>query len=279
MSKELDKLKELGAQKIYEDTHIPLKYVQSVIYESFEGLNKVQFLGFVSILEREYNQNLSALKDTGLEYFNENPQEEHVNSAFFIAPKKARNFKLFYILVALLIFVFVAYKSLEDDSLERSSNKIDNSAIDSVTQNINATAKETVSTETDEQEVNATDNNITEIKIIEPVKIAKMSEPIVVENTTTTEVSLILYPTSKLWIAYINKTDGINRQGVIKEKLELDPSKIWLLSLGHGHVNIEVNGKTTKFNKPDNLLFIYEDGELKELSKTEFKRLNKGRLW
>lgn len=88
MSKDLKKLKSLGAQKIHEDTHIALRYVQSVIYESFEGLTKVQFLGFISILEREYQLDLSLLKIKGLEYF----EDDASHGKVFVVPEKKNKF-------------------------------------------------------------------------------------------------------------------------------------------------------------------------------------------
>jgi len=38
MSEALDRLKKLGAQKIYEDTHIPINQVQAILYENFDGM-------------------------------------------------------------------------------------------------------------------------------------------------------------------------------------------------------------------------------------------------
>lgn len=70
MSSDLEKLKEIGAQKIFEQTHITKEHIQAILHKSFEGLTKVQFQGFVSILEREYQVDLKDLKSDASEFYN-----------------------------------------------------------------------------------------------------------------------------------------------------------------------------------------------------------------
>ena len=44
MSEGFDKLKDIGAQKIHESTHISRKYIQDILQEDFSGMNRIQFL-------------------------------------------------------------------------------------------------------------------------------------------------------------------------------------------------------------------------------------------
>ncbi len=271
MSEELDFLRNIGAQKIYEDTHISLKHVQSVINESFEGLTKVQFLGFVSILEREYNQDLSALRLKGLEYFKNELPEKDRDAGLFIEPKRAKKPTIIYILIALFVFIVVAYLSLSNNSVTPETVKLDNSTI--------VTAQKTIDPsdylevyDANSSDVNAsqTDENVT-TPLVVVAKEEFIEEPI--------EPSLKIIAKSKLWVGYFNKTDDIKKQTVIKELLELDPSKEWLISLGHGHVDIAINGELQEFKTEKNIRFLYKNGELKQLNFRDFKRLNEGRVW
>ncbi len=258
MSEELDFLRELGAQKIYEETHISLKHAQSVIHESFEGLTKVQFLGFISILEREYKQDLSTLKEKGLAYFEDEPVKEVSTTSVFVEPVRAKSPTPIYILIALFVFILVAYFTIGGDSSTSDTVEIDNSAIVIAQKNINPAAYES----------NTSDENET-ISLI------------VVEEVEAIEVppSLKIIAKSKLWIGYIDRTEDIKKQTIIEESLELDPSKEWLLSLGHGHVDIAINGELQEFSSPNNIRFLYKDGELKKLNFRDFKILNEGRVW
>jgi len=272
MSEELDLLREIGAQKIYEDTHISLKHVQSVIHESFEGLTKVQFLGFISILEREYNQDLSTLKAKGLSYFENEPVVNTSQKSVFIEIPRAKSPTPIYIFVALLVFLLVAYFSIGRDSSTPEKVQIDNSTIVTAQKNINpAYEQKYIDTNISDANSMLGDEN----KTIPLVVVAKELE----EEEVKIEPSLRIMVKTKLWIGYINRTDNIKKQTIIKESLDLDPSKEWLLSLGHGHVDIAINGELQEFKEPNNIRFLYENGELRKLNFRDFKNLNEGRAW
>ena len=102
-------LKEIGAQKIHNDTHISREYVQSIIHGSFEGLSSVHFVGFVSILEREYNIDLSELKAKGKEYFAEENIHSDKVKKVFVVPTQTNNNAKIYIWLGILIFLSVVY--------------------------------------------------------------------------------------------------------------------------------------------------------------------------
>jgi len=275
MLKELDTLREIGAQKIYEDTHIALKYVQSVIHESFEDLDKIQFLGFVSILEREYKQDLSSLRQKGLDYFETEYVQEPINTEVFTIPKTKTRMTGLYIFIALIIFIVAIYFSFDFNAQTKSVTVVDNSAIENAPKNMLPEAQElTVTIDINTSDANSSTEHMRKIqtKVIEKQVLSKL----IAEKKLS---SLLVLPRSKVWIGYINVTDGIKKQTVIKHRLELDPSKEWLLSLGHGYVDMEVNAKKTKYSSAKNLRLRYADGKLENLSVSEFKKLNKGRLW
>ena len=56
----IETLREIGSQKISEQTHIAKKFVEDILNENFDSMNKIQFAGFISILEREYGVDLHA---------------------------------------------------------------------------------------------------------------------------------------------------------------------------------------------------------------------------
>ena len=272
MSEDLNRLKEIGAQKIYEDTHIALKYVQSVIHESFEGLNRVQFLGFISILEREYKIDLTQLKKDGITYFDSMNPKENINQGVFVSPKRTKKFTLVYIIIALVLFAIVAFFSLENQDASEVT-KLDDTTIESVQKTMEPKdAIKSFALEEDTNNTNLVDTNTS-------VSTTPVEEEKIVEEKAIVAQSLQIKPLSRLWIGYIDAKARVKKQTVIKKSLSLDPSKEWLLSLGHGNVEIEINGKVQKFHSTQSVRFIYKDGELRQLSIDEFKKLNKGRLW
>ncbi len=275
MSEDLNRLKEIGAQKIYEDTHIALKHVQSVIHESFEGLNRVQFLGFISILEREYKIDLTQLKTSGITYFDNMDPKEKTNQGIFVSPKRTKKFTLVYIIIALALFALVAFFSLENQDVS-DVTKLDDTTIESVQKTIEP--KNTIKPLTLTEDTNETN----ETKLAD-VNMTVATPPVEEEKTEEEKAivpqSLQIKPLSRLWIGYIDAKTRVKKQTVIKKPLSLDPTKEWLLSLGHGNVEIEIDGKVQKFHSTKSVRFVYENGRLKQLSIDEFKKRNKGRLW
>ena len=88
MNEELLKLQSLGAQKIYEETHIPVLHVKELLSSSYSGFSKVQFLGFISILEKEYSIALDEIKADGIKYFDDKEQKNLDDGIFVVSKKK-----------------------------------------------------------------------------------------------------------------------------------------------------------------------------------------------
>jgi len=256
MSDALQKLREIGAQKIHENTHISKEHIQALLHGSFESLNRIQFLGFISILERDYEIKLDELKNDGLEYFNENRVDDDENSKVFITSKQKKNYKAIYITVAILIGLLAVIYSMTTSSQGEKTEVIDNSVINEVKTNI----------------VDESNTTMEEMPVTEEKKVVLDEQPAI-------EKSFKVISKIKLWIGYIDLLEDKKYQKLFTGEIELDPTKEWLLSLGHGNVSFEIDGKLKEFHSKKNMRFLYKDGELKEINYKEFKHLNKGSGW
>ncbi|WP_457747942.1 hypothetical protein [Sulfurimonas sp.] len=272
MNEELDKLKNIGAQRIYEDTHIPIEHVQAILHESFDGLTKIQFVGFISILEREYGNDLTTLKESGVTYFDElhSDELENINDdGIFIAPTKNQNSTLMYILIAIAMFMVVAYMSLdssqEDENITKAVAK--NPIIEDVKENIDI----------ENIEVNESNASVAESTLIQekPQKTLLVQEKEKVLPSTLKIVS----DGTKLWVGYIELESNKKYQKTFDGELDLDPTKNWLIILGHGYVDFILGDEIKKFDAKKDVRFLYKDGELKPISKDEFIELNRGSSW
>ena len=72
-----DILEENSIKAISDRTRIPEENLEYLLASDFDALTKVKTLGFISILEREYNADLSALKEQALGYYGQS-REEHL---------------------------------------------------------------------------------------------------------------------------------------------------------------------------------------------------------
>jgi hypothetical protein len=93
------------------------------------------------------------------------------------------------------------------------------------------------------------------------------------------ESSLKIISKSKVWIGYIDLSNRRQNQKTFSGEFTLDSSKNWLISLGHGLIDIEINGVVLNSKKAQNIRFSYIDSKLKEIDVEEFKSLNRGNAW
>lgn len=273
MNDNLNVLKELGAQKIHNDTHISKEHIQEILHETFDGLNAVQFTGFISILEREYNIDLSELKSQGLAYFGEKKPISIEDQKIFIAPQKQKNNTTLYVLIGILVFIAtVYYKFSYVDSKTLSVETIDNTKIDKVTENMRPVLEIKNSViEIESNDINDTNNS-------------ENSEQIVLEEKNSVEKkqeirTLKVLPKNKVWVGYIEIETNKKYQKIFRKEHEIDTTKNWLLLFGAGNIKLEVNGEIKKYASEQNMRFKYVDGVFSKIDVTEFKSLNRGRKW
>jgi hypothetical protein len=267
MSEELDRLKDIGAQKIYEDTHIPVEHVQAVLYESFEGLTKVQFIGFLSILEREYGEDLSAIRARGIGYFAEKsmPNELITDDSIFISSKRKKNLTIIYILLAIAVFATAIYFTTQAATNTLSTHTKENKIIQNIKNEVIAEDDNV----TDTNATHATDENVTQAAVIKKV----VEEPKVVIK------SFEITAKTKVWLGYIDVQTNKKYQKTFTGNFELDPTKEWLMIFGHGYLDITIDGETQKFSDKNTLRLLYKDGAIKKITTREFKELNRGYAW
>ena len=280
MKEGCERLQEVGAQKIHEDTHISRQHIQAVIHKSFDGLNKVQFLGFISILEREYNLDLTVLKNEGLAFFKEHTLEKPVKKGVFVLSNQEKKPTAIYMVLVLIILAVVAFFSLSDFASQETitPEATENKIIVKVKEDIQAIKV----LEDNASDLNGSDtnNSATDLNLTTNVEInsSVVVMPEIIEPVKELQAFKIM-PKSKVWIGYINRENYKKYQETIRKELALKRDKEWLLVLGHSHVTFNVNGEIKKFNASGNLYLHYKDGEIKKISLKEFKKLNRGRKW
>ncbi len=281
MSEGLDRLRSIGAQKIHEDTHISLSNVEAILEQNFEKIQKVQFLGFISILEREYKVDLSSLKKDAKEYFatmeEATPHREYIQEESLTLPVKH---KVLIVLLVILLVVMIGgfYFS---SSQKNGSEQIDSSVAFGEQ---NKTKENVVLVQTPPKEENLTASKVVfheeasqKDKVILEKKEKEKSK--LREERKVLPYTLEIIPKTKVWFGYIDLSDYKKRQTVTKKPVELNASKNYLLTFGHGYIDIKVGDKIKSFKKSKSIKFIYENGRLKEITKDEFKARNKGKIW
>ncbi len=268
MSEALERLKDIGAQKIYEDTHIPVEHVQAILYESFDGLHKVQFMGFVSILEREYGEDLSAVRSRGIGYFDEksSSDESIVDDTFFKAPSNKKKQNVIFILLAILLLAIAIFYTMR-----------------SAKENMVVTPKEQIVMKKPQQqinlEVNASDENKSKDRNISVVDDDNITTQDELQKPKAVVESFKIVARKKVWLGYIDVATDQKDQKTFQGTFSLDPQKEWLLYLGHGYIDININGAVEKFSDKNALRLHYLNGKVSKIDRKTFKKLNRGNAW
>lgn len=268
MSETLKKLEAIGAQKIHEDTHIPIEHITAILHEDYSGLTRVQYQGFISILEREYSVDLSDVKAPALEYFNENITTAAIaDDTIFSVPTKPKNLKILYIAFILIIFLIALFyfsssseeKVIPEDNISLQESIVQKPMEDKNLSDVIVDLNESM------VEENSTVQAAQKLEVQKPA-------PVVLEP-------IEILPRSRVWLGYIDVATNKKHQKTFSDELDLDGNSEWLMIFGHGYVSVVIAGKEHKFSEKNTLRLHYKDGLLEKITADKFRKLNRGSKW
>lgn len=272
-------LQNLGVNAIHEHTHIARHQIELLLGKSFHQLNRVQFMGFVSILEREYAIDLTSLRD---EYDAQIPKQTTLEgvspSAVLQAPSTSRQKWIMGAIGAIAILVVIASMTQGEISTAPKEEvmSLNSAAIEVVEANATLETNTTV-------EINATESNVSDVNVSE----ARISVPVQEQNRTIITNpqglnfghALSIKPASKVWVGMMDLATGEKTQKVTKEAIAIDTTKNWLFVFGHGRLQILTADGSTTLKERNAIWFAYENGSLQQLSREEFEVKNHGSKW
>jgi hypothetical protein len=249
MSDGFEQLKALGVEKVHEETHISRKNVEGIFNKSFEGMNQVQFAGFISILEREYAFDLSELKREFLASWEaqHGTSEEEIHDFVSGADEVKGRARGLWIAVVVILGIMVFL--WQQGQLDSGNNQA------------GAEVYDTVSEPT---------------PVVEQAPVVPVPEP---EPEPVIIPTLSIVPKAKLWMGFIDIETNLREQQLTTKAVSLDTNRSWLMIFGHGHFKIEQNGELLDYSSDNRLRFIYEDGVIREITRAEFKERNRGENW
>jgi hypothetical protein len=272
MKKALEELKNIGTQKIHEDTHIPRASIEGFINEDFSKMNKIQLNGFIAILEREYGIDLSALKKSGLTYVEEHKNEKKIRSDYVVPKDKSS--KLIYLIVALVIlFTAIYFTMFSDNEQSLQEYEKESTVVESVEKEIIPQIKSNTPNIAVVSDINTTpESNSSEVN---DVNLTENIEVIVLPVDTALKIT----HKSRRWFGYVELKTHKKSAKTFKGILDLNGSKDWLLISRPGAIVFEIDDTTQKYKSSKNMRFKYIDKKLTKIRLAEWKKLNKGRVW
>ena len=131
-------LEENTIKSISQKTKISEENLENLLAANFDVLKKIKALGFISILEREYNADLSALKEEVLAFYSQGKEDHGFTVGLPMDDEKKGKSKLFlFLILALLAYAsWYFFTQFDNNHLSELIPFIDEKRIEnSITEN------------------------------------------------------------------------------------------------------------------------------------------------
>lgn len=297
----INKLREIGIENISAKTRITQDKIIDIIECRFENFDKTRAKGFIQIIQREFNIDLSEWSKAYDDYYNEHMskiedkeinQEDDISSKINIPiqnDKKNNPYvKLIVILVCLCVlfvvyFIYNNFYSSNDNANttidENNETIIDNNNTSVLNNNIidnNATMSNNATIKS-----NSSLQNESQIQDVSKNTGTKEETNNVIDNLSTqNQEELTITPKEPLWIGIIDLDTHKKKQTSTMDSytIKLDSDK--LILTGHSYFDIKAPNLDKHYigGNKKYFLFTIKDG-LKEITKKEFLELNRGEEW
>jgi len=287
----IETLKRIGVPDLSMRTHISPDNMHKLLEGEFDAFSAIQFNGFVTIIEREFDVDLTEWRQQ-FAASGPAPQEPLAASdedPFANAAKSKRRQRLTVaaLVAALLVVIVVTYIVLGTGG-KTEKFEVNNTAIDQARATMaamNTTAAPSTRDEADAiQEAHQAEAGV-QLAAEPNATVAEangtdaaVAAAVPVENSAFEDV--ILRPTStSIWVGVIDAKTHKRSVYTTEEPVRLDGTKAWLIVTGHGYFSLDCGGKEQKFEQSERVLLAYEGGVCSQLDETEFRARNKGRVW
>jgi len=235
---------------------ISLRYIKN---KEYEKIPRVKFMGFMNIIQREFNVNLSDLIEEYNTATNSTPQKEETPKP---APvKKEKNnliFILSIILLALSGGIIYLYTS-GSDTAQAGETPLEVTAIE-VNRTINATEPEKIKNSA-QKKPKKTDIHI------QALQMAKTSEvQIPVGKKVSQTLNVTITPNEKVWYKAVNLDTNKTFEYLTSNPKTL-PGGNYYIKFGHGNVTIEYGDKIIEPNTKKIVKILLKNGEYKYVDK------------
>ena len=296
-----DILEENSVRGISHKTKISENNLDNLLARSFDKLKKVKTLGFISIIEREYNADLGDLREEANTYYAQSVEDKSVTLGLPIMEEKKGKSKFFMLIVLALLGYATWYFLTQFDKkhLSEMIPFIDESTIESFMDGMS-------SNEDEVKELSIGAVNVkpevaivpTSSAIAEPV-IQKAVEEIVTSNETppsdTVEITemvedinpteigekyISIVPESRLWFGLIDMSTNQRDHFSISDTFKLDVTdKSWLVATSSAPFSLQESNEAKEFNDAQEHYFKIDKNAIDELSKDTYIALGGWPQW
>ncbi|EAI8629219.1 hypothetical protein A9M92_03310 [Campylobacter lari] len=285
------KLEDLNLLEVQKRTQIEIACLEYIIKKDFKSLSRFNVNGFIKILQREYELDFSNFLEEYHVYLEENGIEKknhvHISPRMNSYTKESSSVWYIVIIVVVLLIVALAWGV---------SRFFQSSTLDENTTNVLNQEQVVLEEKVDENETPvlnffadvAMENNETNATILEPISENNNTEKTLEDNASSNmpEENIILLnesiikPSAELWLGMVDLKTFRKSSLTIKNDYVLPLDKDMLITTGHAAFSLnDENNNTLEFKNGVSKFLMIKDGKIKQITKAEFIKENRGKLW
>lgn len=245
---------------------ISLRFIRN---KEFEKIPKAKFFGFINIIEKEFNVDLSELKE---EYNHSAPKKEEKHE-IITETKDKKNYLLFILALLLLIIGgFILYTTLNKNPSSNTDTKF--SDIPTFEQNNSSKTANTENLENNStnitQNITTAQNKLNDLEQNSTKKIntANKSDKKTFTNITKTakKYSIDIIPQKLVWFRAVN-IDTNKTKEYLTSKEKILPKGNYYIKFGHGEITINYGNQTITPNTKKIIRILFKDGNYTYMKK------------
>ncbi|WP_104696777.1 MULTISPECIES: hypothetical protein [unclassified Helicobacter] len=270
----IEKLKQIGIKRINQDTKISVSVIENILEKRFDKIQRVWIVGFLPILEREYNVDLKEWLEEYDTYLFEN-QQKNIDDAYQIREleldtqkQKYDSFKrsifrdsakqVFYTCLGVFL-VAVIYTSFKFyNSFKNASGEYD-------------VVEKPLSSEIEESQGIYTNLGFQQIDGKKEIDIDKL----VADNEIEVkDGEVLIIPRGELWFQVLNLETRQKQDRTIRDPYLLKmPAQKSVIIFGHKGFELKYKDRTQKYDGGDPIRFVIQDNTLKYVRYADYLKL------
>ncbi|AJC88317.1 hypothetical protein CINS_1361 [Campylobacter insulaenigrae NCTC 12927] len=289
------KLEDLNLVEVQKRTQIEKICLEFIIKKDFKSLSRFNINGFIKILQREYELDFTDFLEEYQAYLIENGAEKKNHAQ--VCPrmssytKKGSYFWFFVVIIIVVLIILGAFgvsrffeSSMIDDN---TTNVLNQEQIIIEETNDENSSNLSIQEYFIEENLTKNDLNINEKDSLESLDVFDDNTSIVKENMDVKDTEKlpmleesIIKPSAELWLGMVDLKTFQKNSKIIKNDYVLSLKKDMLITTGHAAFSLnDENNNILDFKNGISKFLIIKDGKIRQITKAEFIKENRGKLW
>lgn len=311
--RDMTTLEEVGLQEVSRKTHIEVKTLQYMVNKEFDKLSRINTLGFLKILSREFHLDLSGWQEEFEEYWKSTKGQEETKEPTFVLSSSKRSSKPMWLLILLLgglgagVWYFDAWGKIQ--TYLENQNTAKEAPIAFTVAPIVEETKESLELVQQVPAEALEENNQTQTLLVSPqgseetslhvntvqeesapevavqenlAQESNTQEPVQASSAQSATVNAkegIILPNVNIWVGVVYLDTKKRASHLSQDPITLDFSREQIITTGHGNFTF-INGEERhEYTAQLPKRFHVKDGTLREITQQEFVALNGGSNW